>query len=149
MLDSNVNAGLLMLSTFVLSCFFAGEAASTRIKNLCEIQGARGNALKGIGIIVGLAGTGDKAADALRAPAEMLRRMGVQVGRRDALAAKTVASVHVAAVTFQLLRARRVVRCVRSPDAQVRAMPRQALREAQPDTRVAAGHERDFSAKVE
>lgn len=98
MLNRNQNAGLLMLSAFVLSCFFAGEAASTRIKNLCEIQGARGNALKGIGIIVGLAGTGDKAADALRAQEEMLRRMGVQVGGRDTLAAKNVAIVTVTAV---------------------------------------------------
>ena len=55
------------------------EASATRIKNLCEIQGARGNAVKGIGLVVGLAQTGDKTAAALRAQVAVLQRLGVEI----------------------------------------------------------------------
>jgi flagellar P-ring protein precursor FlgI len=79
----------------VLAC---GGAQAARIKNLCEIQGARGNTLRGVGIVVGLAGTGDRAADAIRAQGEILRRMGVEVQGRSDLASQNVAIVAVTAV---------------------------------------------------
>ena len=63
----------LMLST---------AASASRIKDLCEIQGARGNILKGTGIVVGLAGTGDKAGAALRAQERMLRRLRHELLKR-------------------------------------------------------------------
>lgn len=81
-----------------LVCVFAGVAHASRIKNLCEIQGARGNTLRGVGIIVGLAGTGDRAADAIRAQGEILRRMGVEVRGSADLASQNVAIVAVTAV---------------------------------------------------
>lgn len=76
----------------------ATSAHATRIKNLCEIQGARGNTVKGVGIVVGLAGTGDSAADAVRAQEEVLRRLGVKVEGRSDLSSDNVAIVAVTAV---------------------------------------------------
>ena len=76
----------------------ASTASATRIRDLCEIQGARGNALKGIGIVVGLAGTGDKAADAMRAQEELLRRMGIEIDGRNDLSSKNVAIAIITAV---------------------------------------------------
>jgi flagellar P-ring protein precursor FlgI len=76
----------------------ASSAHAVRVKNLCEVQGARGNALKGVGILVGLAGTGDGSADAIRAQDQVLRRMGVEIENRKDLASKNVAIVAVTAV---------------------------------------------------
>ncbi len=92
--DSWFLASVALLASWVV----CGEGSATRIKNICEIQGARGNSLSGVGIIVGLNGTGDKAADATRAQEEMLRRMGIQVEGRDSISPKNVAIVTVTAV---------------------------------------------------
>jgi len=89
-----MNAVRLGLVAVLLAC---GGAHATRIKNLCEIQGARGNTLRGVGIVVGLAGTGDRAADAIRAQSEILRRMGVEVDGQSDLASQNVAIVAVTA----------------------------------------------------
>lgn len=59
----------------------APYADATRVKDLCEIQGARGNPLKGIGLVVGLGGTGDSNADAVRRQLRMLDRFDVEVDR--------------------------------------------------------------------
>lgn len=97
MLIRTVNFGFSTAALFLLLCTVCGEVSATRIKNICEIQGARGNSVSGVGIVVGLARTGDKAADATRAQAEMLRRMGVQIEGRDTLSPKNVAIVTVIA----------------------------------------------------
>ena len=79
----------------------SADANAARIKNLCEVQGARGNALKGVGLIVGLAGTGDKKTNVTpRARQTMLRRMGVDVGDvPDVVSSKNnVATVVVTAI---------------------------------------------------
>ena len=81
--------------------FLCVNADAARIKNLCEVQGARGNALKGVGLIVGLAGTGDKKTNVTpRARQTMLRRMGVDVGDvPDVVSSKNnVATVMVTAI---------------------------------------------------
>ena len=89
---------LMVLAVWGTATLFLGaEASATRIKNLCEIQGARGNAVKGIGLVVGLAKSGDKTAAALRAQERVLRRMGVQVQDISELSSKNVAVVIVTA----------------------------------------------------
>ena len=57
----------------------APPAYATRLGDLCEVQGVRGNVLKGVGIVVGLAGTGDKVAEAVRAQQRMLERLNIEV----------------------------------------------------------------------
>lgn len=97
MLERYLHAGRVAAMVFALIVLVAAEASSTRIKNICEIQGARGNSLKGVGIVVGLNRTGDKADDALRAQEQMLRRMGIQIENRNSLSPKNVAIVMVTA----------------------------------------------------
>lgn len=87
---------LTFMTAALLLC--ASSAHGVRVKNICEVQGARGNALKGVGLIVGLAGTGDGTADAVRAQDEVLRRMGVEVENRNDLVSKNVAIVAVTAL---------------------------------------------------
>lgn len=68
------------------------------IRDLCEIQGARGNPISGIGIVTGLAGTGDKSGDALRAQEQMLRRYGIDIDSRSDLSSKNVAIVGITTI---------------------------------------------------
>lgn len=70
-------------------------AQAARIKDLCDVQGARGNMLKGIGIVVGLAGTGDSAAAAVAAQQRVLDRMGIEVANLKELKSSNVAVVMV------------------------------------------------------
>ncbi len=86
----------MLAAAALLLC--ASPSHAVRVKNICEVQGARGNSLKGVGIVVGLAGTGDGSADAVRAQDEVLRRMGVEVENRNDLVSKNVAIVAVTAV---------------------------------------------------
>lgn len=58
---------------------WAAFAQAALIKDVCEVQGARGNGLKGIGLIVGLAGTGDKTKAAVLAQQRMLDRLDIDV----------------------------------------------------------------------
>lgn len=85
----------------LIAVLFAATADAARIKNLCEIQGSRGNTLKGVGLIVGLAGTGDKKTSVTpQARQTVLRRLGMDVGgTTDQSSSKNnVATVIVTAV---------------------------------------------------
>ena len=70
-------------------------ANAARIKDLCEIQGARGNPLKGVGLVVGLAGTGDKSPDAVRRQLRMLDRFDIDVDNLEDLISENTAVVVV------------------------------------------------------
>jgi flagellar P-ring protein precursor FlgI len=73
-------------------------ANAARLADLCEIQGAaRENDLQGIGIVVGLAGTGDKAPAAILAQERMLSRLGIDVTSANELRSDNVAIVAVTA----------------------------------------------------
>ncbi len=81
--------------------FLLANAAPThavRIKELVSIKGVRNNQLIGYGLVVGLNGTGDKqkARFTIQSLANMMARMGVQVGA-DQLKVKNVAAVMVTA----------------------------------------------------
>lgn len=88
----------VIIVALILAAIIGSAAHATRIKNLCEIQGARGNALRGVGIVVGLNDTGDTARDAIRAQEEILRRMGIEAAGRADLSSNNVAIVVVTAV---------------------------------------------------
>ena len=76
----------------------APSSSAARIKDLCEVQGARGNDLMGVGIVVGLAGTGDKVPEAVRAQQRMLERSGIEVGDLGNLKSDNAAIVMVTGV---------------------------------------------------
>lgn len=84
---------------FVLTAWgVPSPARADKIRDLCDVVGARDNQLVGYGVVVGLNGTGDDAsapfaAQSLRA---LLRRLGLQVDQRQ-VRLRNVAAVVVTA----------------------------------------------------
>ncbi len=70
---------------------------SPRVKDVADIQGARANFLRGYGLVIGLSGTGDGAALALRTQQRLLRRMKIEVTEARELSSDNVAVVMVTA----------------------------------------------------
>lgn len=83
----------------------AHDAAAVRIKDLCDIVGANDNDLFGIGLVVGLAGTGDKNADAVRRQERLLDRLDIDIASVNDLRSDNVAVVMVDAVLPQSAKA--------------------------------------------
>jgi len=81
----------------VLLLFFPLFTDAARIRELCDVQGARGNILKGIGLVVGLAGTGDKVGVTRLAQRQMLDRLGITISNLKDLTPKNTALVMVTA----------------------------------------------------
>lgn len=87
----------ILMCSILLTLFLSPFANSARIRDLCEVQGARGNILKGIGLVVGLAGTGDSVGVTRLAQRQMLERMGITVSNLKDLTPKNSAIVMVTA----------------------------------------------------
>jgi flagellar P-ring protein precursor FlgI len=81
----------------LMAAMFTCSAHATRLGDLVEVQGARGNLLKGIGIVVGLAGTGDSARNTIISQERMLERLGIDVKDVKELSSKNSAIVIVTA----------------------------------------------------
>ena len=73
-------------------------AYAVRIKDITDVAGVRGNSLVGYGLVIGLAGTGDKTGTlfTVQSLASMLTRMGVTVDPNK-VKVKNVAAVMVTA----------------------------------------------------
>lgn len=76
---------LLFLPVFLALVAAPRAASADKIRDLCDVVGARDNQLVGYGVVTGLNGTGDDvsapfAAQSLRA---LLRRLGVQIDQRQ------------------------------------------------------------------
>jgi len=90
---SSISVALLLLLTFAS----AAPAGDVRLRDLVMVAGARDNQLVGYGLVVGLAGDGDKdPIYTQQTIANMLRRFGVNVPATT-LSAKNVAVVMVTA----------------------------------------------------
>lgn len=87
---------LIFLTLIVLS--LAGLARCERIKDIADIQGIRGNPLTGIGLLVGLADTGDKTLPSQQILANIFRRSGQVLSPSDF----TGGNVAVVIVTAEL-----------------------------------------------
>jgi flagellar P-ring protein precursor FlgI len=74
---------------------FVGVAHATTIKELSEVQGARGNVLTGVGFVVGLTGTGDGSQSSVAAQERVLERLGFDVTNLSDLATENSAMVIV------------------------------------------------------
>jgi len=71
---------ILLLTLFV--CFAPLQTQAERIKDLTHIEGVRGNALIGYGLVVGLNGTGDSSTSSpftVNSITALLERLGVNV----------------------------------------------------------------------
>jgi flagellar P-ring protein FlgI len=85
------------LTLFALA-FCLNTMAETAIRDLCDVQGARDNRITGVGIVVGLAGTGDGAAAAIEAQKNVLERYGIEIRDLGSLSSKNIAICMVDAV---------------------------------------------------
>lgn len=87
-----------LLSWVLIGLLTASEAAATRLKDLVSIEGVRENQLVGYGLVVGLAGTGDRKQTMFSAQSltNLLQRMGVTVAP-TAIQVRNTAAVMVTA----------------------------------------------------
>ncbi len=69
----------IALTAVVILSFAVGAVAQPRIRDIVEIEGVRANVIQGIGLVVGLNGTGDGATLTRQAAANMLKRMGLNI----------------------------------------------------------------------
>lgn len=74
----------------------AGPVRAEKVKDLTEVVGVRHNSLVGLGLVVGLAGTGDSSPVLAQALANSLKRMGMNIGP-DQARAKNAAVVYLTA----------------------------------------------------
>ncbi|MEZ6195518.1 MAG: flagellar basal body P-ring protein FlgI [Planctomycetota bacterium] len=66
-----------------LSILAGTGLAQSRISEITDIEGVRSNRIRGIGLVGGLKGTGDKSELALQMMANMVRREGMNIETRD------------------------------------------------------------------
>ena len=85
---------LTILFVVLLSTFEIGQCE--RIKDIVDIQGIRGNPLRGFGLVVGLAGTGDKSQPSQQMLTNLLRDSGIVVSPAD-IAGGSIALIVVTA----------------------------------------------------
>lgn len=90
-----IRRAVAIVAAFTL--LWSAPATAARLKDLCEIQGARSNELIGIGIVVGLAGTGDKTGAAILAQQRMLERLNIEITELSQLKSDNSALVMVTA----------------------------------------------------
>jgi len=83
---------------WAIAVVLAGAQAATaeRVKDIVDVQGVRGNQLVGLGLVVGLDGSGDNAALSRQMLNNHLRRSGVVLQPND-LSSKNIAAVEVTA----------------------------------------------------
>jgi len=86
------------LTVFALVGLCASAWSASSIRDLCEVQGARENRITGVGIVVGLMGTGDGAAASIEAQKNVLERYGIDVKDLGSLSSKNIAICMVDAV---------------------------------------------------
>src|SRR5580693_2787605 len=81
----------VLLFRTVATCF----AAATRLKELVTLEGVRDNQLMGYGLVVGLAGTGDRQQTLFSAQSltNLLERMGLTVSPTAIQVKNTAAAV--------------------------------------------------------
>mgnify|MGYP003654543378 CR=1 FL=1 len=85
---TNVRQTLLLVIALIVA---SSASAESSIRDLCDVQGARENRITGIGIVVGLMGTGDSASAAIEAQKNVLERYGIDVQSLGSLSSKNIA----------------------------------------------------------
>jgi len=89
---------LLLAAALVIPLVCVGPGHAERIKDIVDIQGVRGNPLTGIGLVTGLAGTGDSGKLSRQMLTNILRNSGLVLEPTDL----TGGSVAVVVVTAEL-----------------------------------------------
>ncbi|MEN9629153.1 MAG: flagellar P-ring protein FlgI [Pseudomonadota bacterium] len=80
--------------------WWPASAATARVKELASVQGVRSNPLQGLGLVIGLDGTGDQTTQApftAQSLQAMLQQMGVTLPAGASVQSKNIATVMVTA----------------------------------------------------
>jgi len=90
---------LAAVLVFTTVCGTPRSVSATRLKDLADIEGVRGNQLIGYGLIIGLQGTGDKqgALFTSQSMSNLLERLGIRVSPEQLKKTANVAAVVVTA----------------------------------------------------
>jgi flagellar P-ring protein precursor FlgI len=67
----------LMICALAACTLFCGAGRAERIKDIVDIQGLRGNPLSGVGLVIGLAGSGDSSLLSRQMLTNLLRDSGL------------------------------------------------------------------------
>lgn len=70
-------------AAFLLMLVVCGSVRGERIKDIVDIQGVRGNPLTGVGLVIGLAGTGDSGLLSRQMLTNVLRESGLVLSPTD------------------------------------------------------------------
>lgn len=93
------NGTMSLISCALIICALLADVGQcTRIKDIIDIQGIRSNPLTGVGLVIGLADTGDKAQPSQQVLTNILRDAGVVLSPDDI----TGGSIALVIVTAQL-----------------------------------------------
>ncbi len=97
-IKSKRQQGITALVIFVLAActLLSGAGRAERIKDIVDIQGLRGNPLSGVGLVIGLAGSGDSSLLSRQMLTNLLRDSGLVLNPSD-LTGGNVAVVWVTA----------------------------------------------------
>ncbi|MEZ6185760.1 MAG: flagellar basal body P-ring protein FlgI [Planctomycetota bacterium] len=85
-----------VLTTIAPLALCAAAASAANVKDIAEIVGVRENQLMGVGLVVGLNGSGDSSPFMAQALSNALKRLGMNIGA-DQARAKNAALVYVTA----------------------------------------------------
>ena len=90
-------AGVLLLFSFTAPVLAADPLQPmVRIKDLATIEGVRSNQLVGMGLVVGLQGTGDRGGTAMQMMSNMTKQFGILMDPRQ-IRSRNIAVVSVTA----------------------------------------------------
>jgi flagellar P-ring protein FlgI len=91
----------VMLALVLIGVLAAPAAAATRLKDICRVKGQESNTLHGLGLVVGLAGTGDGGnfLPTMRSLATAMALMGNQLGKGQNIELKDAKNVALVTVT--------------------------------------------------
>jgi len=92
------SARSLLICAFLICVFATEDGQSERIKDIVDIQGIRSNPLSGVGLVIGLAGTGDKTLPSQQMLVNILRASGLVFSPTDI----TGGNIAIVMVTAQL-----------------------------------------------
>jgi flagellar P-ring protein precursor FlgI len=92
---------LILLALFALGIGSHQAVADTRLKSIARVKGQEENTIQGMGLVLGLKGTGDGGTflPEIRALARMLQLAGAPLGEKGAMELKDVKNVALVMVT--------------------------------------------------
>lgn len=101
-----VRSGIIFLAAFLAVTFSAAEAHAQRVRDIARVKGVRPQHLTGIGLVIGLSGSGDSQQNELKKKffANLVRNMGtnIQLGPADLKSRNTAIVIASATIPSNL-----------------------------------------------